>query len=124
MSRVKNSVATRRRRKKVLELAKGAYSGRSKLFKNAKETVKRGLTYAFRDRRVRKREFRQLWIARINAATRANGMIYSDFMHGLKLVGIDIDRKVLAELANADEAAFAAIVSKAREGLAQQQAAS
>jgi large subunit ribosomal protein L20 len=118
MSRVKNSVATRRRRKKVLELAKGARSGRSKLFKSAKETVKRGLTYAYRDRRVRKREFRQLWIARINAATRANGMTYSDFMHGLKSAGIEIDRKVLAELAGADVTGFAAIVGKARAGLA------
>jgi large subunit ribosomal protein L20 len=122
MPRVKNSVATRRRRKKVLELAKGARSGRSKLFKSAKETVMRGMVYAYRDRRVRKREFRKLWIARINAATRANGMNYSDFMHGLKNVGIEIDRKVLAELAGADAAGFAAIVGKARSGLAQQAA--
>jgi large subunit ribosomal protein L20 len=119
MPRVKNSVATRRRRKKVLEMAKGAYSGRSKLFKHAKETVKRGLVYAFRDRRVRKREFRRLWIARINAASRANGMPYSDLMHGLKLAGIDIDRKVLADLAINDGAAFTAIVGKARASLGQ-----
>lgn len=117
MPRVKNSVATRRRRKKILDLAKGARGGRSKLFKSAKETVKRGLTYAFRDRRVRKREFRQLWIARINAATRANGMTYSDFMHGLRIAGIDIDRKVLADLAVNDAAAFAAIVGKVRASL-------
>jgi large subunit ribosomal protein L20 len=119
MPRVKNSVATRRRRKKVLEMAKGAYAGRSIQFKHAKETVKRGLVYAFRDRRVRKRLFRQLWIARINAATRANGMTYSDFLHGIKLAGIDIDRKVLADLAINDQPAFAAIVGKARSSLTQ-----
>lgn len=99
-------------------MAKGARGGRSRLFKNAKETVKRGLTYAYRDRRVRKREFRQLWIARISAATRANGMKYSEFMHGMKIVGIEIDRKVLAEIALNDAAAFTAIVEKARAGLA------
>ena len=119
MPRVKNSVATRRRRKKVLDLAKGAYSGRSKLFKHAKETVKRAGVYAFRDRRVRKREFRRLWIARINAATRTNGISYSDFMHGMKLSGIEIDRKVLADLALNDQAAFEAIVGKARASLGQ-----
>jgi large subunit ribosomal protein L20 len=118
MPRVKNSVATRQRRKKVLELAKGARGGRSKLFKSAKETVRRGLRYAFRDRRVLKREYRQLWIARINAATRANGISYSEFMHGMKLAGIEIDRKVLADIAANDAPAFAAIVSKVRAGLA------
>ncbi len=119
MPRVKNSVATRRRRKKVLKLAKGAYGARSKLYKNAKETVKRGLRYAYRDRRVRKREFRALWIARINAAVRANGLKYSDFMHAMKLAGIEIDRKVLAEMAYTDAEAFAAIVDKVRGELAQ-----
>lgn len=119
MPRVKCSVATRARRKKVLELAKGARGGRSKLFKSAKETVKRGLNYAYRDRRVNKREYRALWIARINAAARANGIKYSDFMHGLKLVGIEIDRKVLADLAVNDAPAFTAIVGKARAGLPQ-----
>lgn len=119
MPRVKCSVATRARRKKVLELAKGARGGRSKLFKSAKETVKRGLNYAYRDRRVKKREFRALWIARINAAARANGIKYSDLMHGLKLVGIEIDRKVLADLAANDAPAFTAIVGKARTGLSQ-----
>jgi large subunit ribosomal protein L20 len=118
MPRVKTSVATRRRRKKILELAKGAYAGRRKQFKEAKENVKRGLVYAYRDRRVRKREFRRLWIARINAASRANGMTYSDFMHGMKLAGIDIDRKVLADLAVNDPPGFAAIVGKARASLA------
>lgn len=118
MSRVKNSVATRRRRKKVLELASGARGTRSRLFKTAKETVKRGLMYAYRDRRVRKREFRKLWIARINAAARANGMSYSQFMHGMDLAGIMIDRKVLADLALHDEAAFTAIVNDVRGCLA------
>jgi large subunit ribosomal protein L20 len=119
MARVKNSVATRKRRKKILSMAKGARNGRSKLFKNAKETVKRGLVYAYRDRRVRKREFRRLWIARISAAVRANGINYSEFMHGMKLAGIEIDRKVLADIAANDNPAFAAIVDRARQGLAQ-----
>ena len=121
MPRVKNSVATRARRKKILELAKGARGGRSKLFKSAKETVRRGLRYAYRDRRVKKREFRQLWIARISAATRANGLNYSEFMHGMKLAGIEIDRKVLADIAMNDAAGFTAIVSKVRAGLPQAQ---
>lgn len=119
MPRVKNSVATRQRRKKVLELAKGARGGRSKLFKNAKETVRRGLRYAFRDRRAKKREFRALWIARISAAVRANGLTYNEFMHGLKLTGIEIDRKVLADVAMNDAAGFTVIVDKVRAGLAQ-----
>jgi len=119
MPRVKNSVATRRRRKKILKMAKGARGGRSRLFKNAQETVKRGLQYAYRDRRARKREFRQLWIARINAGVRANGLKYSEFIHGMKQVGIEIDRKVLADLAMNDAAAFSALVEKARGGLAQ-----
>lgn len=114
MPRVKNSVATRQRRKKVLELAKGARGGRSKLFKSAKETIRRGLRYAFRDRRAKKREFRQLWIARISAAVRANGLSYSEFMHGMKLAGIEIDRKVLADVAANDAAGFTALVDRAR----------
>lgn len=119
MPRVKNSVATRKHRKKVLDWAKGNRLGRSKLFKEAKETVKRGLRYAFRDRRAKKREFRALWIARINAATRANGMTYGDFVHGMKLAGIELDRKVLAELAINDEAGFTVLVKQAQAGLAQ-----
>ncbi|HOE95040.1 MAG TPA: 50S ribosomal protein L20 [Candidatus Sumerlaeota bacterium] len=119
MPRVKNSVATRRRRKKILKLAKGAHGSRSKLFKNAKETVKRGMNYAYRDRRVRKREFRALWIARISAGVRAHGMKYSEFMHGMKLAGIELDRKVLADLAMNDAEAFGAIVSQVRNSLAQ-----
>jgi large subunit ribosomal protein L20 len=119
MPRVKNSVATRRRRKHILEMAKGARGGRSKLFKNAKETVKRGLRYAYRDRRVRKREFRQLWIARISAAVRANGLTYNEFMHGMKVAGLEIDRKVLADIAYSDAAAFTAIVERVRIGASQ-----
>ncbi len=118
MPRVRNSVATRRRRKKILKMARGARGGRSKLFKNAKETVKRGLQYAYRDRRQRKRMFRRLWVVRINAAVRALGMKYSDFIHGLGLAGLELDRKVLAELAISDPAAFSTIVDKARQGLA------
>jgi len=119
MSRVSNSVATRRRRKKILKMAGGARGARSRLFKNAKETVKRGLQYAYRDRRVRKRVFRQLWIARINAAVRANGLKYSEFVHGMKLAGIELDRKVIAELAIHDQMAFSELVDKARAGLNQ-----
>jgi len=119
MPRVKNSVATRRRRKKILELARGARGGRSKLYKSAKETIRRGLRYAFRDRRALKREYRQLWIARINAATRANGLSYSEFMHGMKQAGIQIDRKVLADIAANDAAGFTAIVNQVRAGVAQ-----
>lgn len=114
MPRVKNSVATRARRKKVLESAKGARGGRSKLFKSAKETVRRGGQYALRDRRVKKRLFRALWIARISAAARANGLNYSSLINGLKTAGIDIDRKVLADIAANDAAAFTAIVNKVR----------
>lgn len=119
MARTKNSVATRRRRKKILKMAKGAMGGRSRLFKNAKETVKRGLQYAYRDRRVRKRTFRRLWITRINAAVRANGLTYSEFIDGMKKAGIEIDRKVLADIAWNDTVAFTAIVDKARASLAQ-----
>lgn len=117
MPRVKNSVATRARRKKVLEAAKGARGGRSKLFKSAKETVRRGDRYALRDRRVKKRLFRALWIARISAAARANGLSYSTFINGLKTAGIDIDRKVLADLAANDSDAFAMIVAKAKAAI-------
>jgi large subunit ribosomal protein L20 len=93
MPRAINNVASRRRRKKILKQAKGAYAGRSRLFQNAKETVMRGLRYAYRDRRVKKRDFRRLWITRINAATRMEGMSYNRFMNGLKIAGIDVDRR-------------------------------
>ena len=119
--RVKTGTVRRKAHKKILKLAKGARGARSRLFKSAKETVKRGMQYAYRDRRVRKREFRRLWIARISAAVRANGINYSDFMHGMKLAGIEIDRKVLADIAANDAPAFTAIVDKARQGLTQAQ---
>lgn len=123
MPRATNNPASRRRRKKILKQAKGYYSGRRKLFQNAKETVKRALQFAYRDRRVRKREFRQLWIARINAATREAGLPYSQFMAGLRAAGIEVDRKILAELAVSDAAAFGQYVKIAQDALAKQPAA-
>ena len=119
MPRVRNSVATRRRRKKILKMARGARGGRSKLFKNAKETVKRGLQYAYRDRRQRKRMFRRLWVVRINAAVRALGMKYSDFIHGLGLAGLELDRKVLADIALEDPAGFTQLAEKAKAAISQ-----
>jgi len=107
--RVKRGFKARRRRKKVLKLAKGFRGGHSKLFRTAADTVDRSLQYAYRDRRQRKRDFRRLWIARINAAARMNKLSYSKFMQGLKRAGIDLDRKVLAELAISDPAGFAKI---------------
>jgi len=118
MPRATNNPASRRRRKKVLDRAKGYYSGRRKLFQNANETVKRGLVYAFRDRRVKKRDFRQLWIARINAATRAADLPYSRFMAGLRTAGIEIDRKILADLAATDMPSFQKYVEIAKQALA------
>ena len=114
--RVKRGFKARRRRKKVLKLAKGFRGGRSKLFRTAADAVDKALMYAYRDRRTRKRDFRRLWIARINAAVRMNNLSYSKFMHGLKLAGIELDRKVLAELAISDPSGFARIA-----GLASQQ---
>lgn len=114
MPRVKNSVATRARRKKMLESAKGARGARSKLFKSAKETVRRADRYALRDRRAKKRTFRALWIARISAAARQNGLNYSSLINGLKHAGIEIDRKVLADIALNDAEAFTAIADKAK----------
>jgi large subunit ribosomal protein L20 len=117
MPRATSGPATRRRRKKVLKQAKGYYSGRRKLFKNAKETVRRALQYAYRDRRQRKRDFRKLWIARINAAARPNGLSYSRFINGLKLAGVSVDRKVLADLAVQDVTAFDKFIQLAKEAL-------
>lgn len=117
MPRAINNVASRRRRKKILKQAKGAYSARSRLYQNAKETVMRGLRYAYRDRRVRKRDFRRLWITRINAATRMEGMSYNRFMNGLKLAGVDVDRRTLADLAVLDPTAFVAFVNQAKDAL-------
>ena len=112
MARVKGAMHTRKRRKKILKLAKGYRGAKSKLFKTANQAVMKSLTYAYRDRKQKKRNFRQLWIARINAAARANGISYSRFMNGLKNNGIEINRKMLAEIAVADPAAFTALVEK------------
>jgi len=115
--RVKRGFKARRRRKKVLKLAKGFRGGRSKLFRTAADAVDKALMYAYRDRRVRKRDFRKLWIARINAAVRMNNLSYSKFIHGLKLAGVELDRKVLAELAISDPSGFSQIASLASEQL-------
>ena len=111
--RVKRGFKARRRRKKVLKLAKGFRGGRSKLFRTAADSVDKALMYAFRDRRVRKRDFRRLWITRINAAVRMNNLSYSKFIHGLKLADVKIDRKVLADLAISDPNGFAEIAALA-----------
>ncbi len=108
--RVKRGFKARKRRNKVLKLAKGFRAGRSKLFRTAADAVDKALMYAYRDRRVRKRDFRQLWIARINAATRLNNLSYSKFIFGLKKADIELDRKVLAELAISDPAGFSQLV--------------
>ncbi len=114
MARVKGAMHTRKRRKKILKLAKGYRGAKSKLYKTANQAVMKSLVYAYRDRKQKKREFRQLWIARINAATRMNGMSYSQFMNGLKKNGIEINRKMLSEIAISDPAAFAKLVEKVR----------
>lgn len=117
MSRVKRGVAGRKKRKEVLKQAKGYYSARGKHFRAAREQLTHSGVYAYRDRRARKGEFRRLWIIRINAAARQNGLSYSRLMAGLKLAGIDVDRKMLAELAISDEAAFAALAEQATAAL-------
>jgi large subunit ribosomal protein L20 len=117
MARVKRGFKARRRRKKILGLAKGFRGTRKSNFKTAIHVVRRALRYAYRDRRVRKREFRKLWIVRINAAARAAGLRYGEFMNGLKKSGIDLDRSVLANLAITDTAAFAKLVDTAKAGL-------
>ena len=106
MARIKGAVKTRARRKKILKLAKGYRGAKSKLFKTANQAVMKSLSYAYRDRKAKKREFRQLWIARINAAARMNGISYSKFMNGLKKNNININRKMLSEIAISDPAAF------------------
>ena len=111
--RIKRGYKARRRRKKVLKLAKGYRGGRSKLFRTAADAVDKALMYAYRDRRQRKRNFRRLWIIRINAAARMHNLSYSKFMHGLKKAGVELDRKVLAELALSDPAGFSQIANLA-----------
>lgn len=114
MARIKGAVKTRARRKKILKLAKGYRGAKSKLFKTANQAVMKSLSYAYRDRKVKKREFRQLWIARINAAARMNGISYSKFMNGLKKNNININRKMLSEIAISDPAAFTKLVEKVK----------
>lgn len=115
--RVKTGVVRRRRHKKILKLARGFYSGRRKHFRKAKEQLERSMYYAFRDRKQKKRNFRSLWIVRINAACRMHEISYSKFMHGLKLANIELDRKVLADMAMNDMEAFSKIVESAKKAL-------
>lgn len=117
MPRVKRGVTARARHKKVLKLAKGYYGARSRTFRVAVQAVTKAGQYAYRDRRQKKRQFRQLWIARINAAARQNGMSYSRFINGLKKASIEIDRKILADIAVFDKAAFSVLVEKAKAAL-------
>lgn len=115
--RVKTGVVRRRRHKKILKLARGFYSGRRKHFRKAKEQLERSLCYAFRDRKRKKRDFRRLWIVRINAACRINGISYSKFIHGLKVANIELDRKILADMAVQNPSAFSQIVGTIKEKL-------
>jgi large subunit ribosomal protein L20 len=117
MPRVKTSVVARRRHKKVLKLAKGYFGAKSKLYRVAKQQVMKSLAYAYRDRRARKRDFRRLWIIRINAAARMNGLTYNRFIQGLRRAGVEINRKMLADLAVKDAAAFERLVEVARAHL-------
>jgi large subunit ribosomal protein L20 len=118
MPRTKGGFKTRQRRKKILKAAKGYWGGKHRLFRSATEAVDRARKYAYRDRRVRKREFRQLWIIRINAAARINDMSYSTLMNGLNKAGVEINRKILSELAATDQQAFARLTAIAKESLA------
>ena len=117
MARVKRAVNAQKKRRVVLERASGYRGQRSRLYRKAKEQMLHSLTYAYNDRRKRKNNFRKLWITRINAAARAHGMTYNRFMQGLKLAGVEVDRKVLADLAVYDDAAFGALVTLAREAV-------
>ena len=117
MARIKGAIMTRKRRKKVLKLAKGYFGAKSKLFKTAKEAVMKSGNYAYIGRRLKKRDFRKLWITRISAAAKLNGMNYSTFMNGIKKAGIQMNRKMLAEVAVSDPAAFATLAEKAKSAL-------
>jgi large subunit ribosomal protein L20 len=117
MARVKSGMVTRRRHKKILKLARGYRGSKHRLFRTAKQQVMKSLMYAYRDRRQRKRDFRRLWIQRINAAARINGLSYSRMMHGLKLAGVEVNRKMLADLAVADSQAFSELATVAKEKL-------
>jgi large subunit ribosomal protein L20 len=123
MSRATNNPASRRRRKRLLKRASGYSRTRNRLFKMAKEQLRRSGNFAFRDRKQRRRNFRSLWITRINAATRSEGMSYNQFISGLRAAGVEVDRKILADLAARDAEAFTAYVNVAREALAQRSAA-
>jgi len=123
MPRTKGGPKTKDRRRKRLKLAKGAYGGKSRLFRTATELVDKGRQYAYRDRRVRKRDFRRLWIARINAAARMEGVSYSQLMAALRGLGVGLDRKILADLAITDPAGFSKIVGQAKERIAKAVAA-
>ena len=114
MPRVKSNVVRLKRKKQIMKAARGAFGARSKLWKAAKENVERGWVYAYRDRKNKKREFRKLWIIRINAAAHQHDMSYSVFMHGLKKAGVEVDRKILADLAVRDPGAFTVLAEKAR----------
>lgn len=116
--RTKTGVVRHRRHKRLLKQARGFYSGRRKHFRKAKEQLERSLVYAYRDRRQKKRDFRRLWIVRINAATRLNGMNYSTFMHGLKVANIELDRKILADMAMNAPEAFAKVAEASKAALA------
>ncbi|HFU76806.1 MAG TPA: 50S ribosomal protein L20 [Arcobacter sp.] len=118
MPRVKTGVVRRKRHKKILKMAKGFYSGRRKHFRKAKEQVEHSLVYAYRDRRAKKRDFRRLWIQRINAACRLNDINYSRFMNGVKKAGIELDRKILADMAMNDPQAFTSVVESAKKAIA------
>jgi large subunit ribosomal protein L20 len=124
MARVKGGVAAKKSHKKVLDQAKGYYGSRSRTFRSANESVMQGLRYSFRDRRARKGEFRSLWIQRINAGCREHGVSYSRFINGLTHAGIEVDRKVLADLAVTDPKAFGALVAQAKAALPAQSASS
>lgn len=115
MARVKGGFVARRRRKKVLKLARGYFGSKHRLFRTAQEQVMKSFMYAYRDRRQRKRDFRRIWIMRINAAARLNGMSYSNLMHGLKLAGVEVNRKMLADIAMHDTKAFADLVGVAKQ---------
>jgi large subunit ribosomal protein L20 len=123
VARVKRAVNAQKKRRTILEQASGYRGQRSRLYRKAKEQMLHSMTYAYRDRRARKGDFRKLWITRINAAVRANGMTYNRFIEGLRLAGVEVDRKVLADIAVHDEKAFAAIVEVARAASPTQQAA-
>jgi large subunit ribosomal protein L20 len=118
MPRVKSNVVRLKRKKQIMKAAKGAFGGRSKLWKAAKETVEKGWVYAYRDRKAKKRDFRKLWIMRINAAARLNGMSYSTFINGIQAAGVEVDRKIMADLAVREPQAFALLAEKARAALA------